>query len=72
MFAKRNWPVTNWATQQLRSGCGASGLRSESIGGLRTGSRETLEVTNWCYARVAHNGNYIIQRIIKNSSDRIF
>ena len=49
-----------------------SGLRSESIGGLRTGSRETLEVTNWCHARVAHNVNYIIQRITKNSSDRIF
>ena len=72
MFAKRDWPVTNWAMRQLRSGCDASGFRSESISGLRTGSRETLEVTNWCYARVAHNVNYTIQRITKNSSYRIF
>ena len=70
MFAKRALPVTNWATRKLRSG--SSGLRSGSIGGLRTGSRETLEVTNWCYAWVVHNVNYIIRRITKNSSDRIF
>ena len=48
MFAKRDLPVTKWATRKLRSS--SSGLRSGSIGGLRTGSRETLEVTNWCYA----------------------
>ena len=52
----------------LRSG--SSGLRSGSNGGLRIGSRETLEVTNWHYARVVHNVNYIIQRITKNSSGR--
>ena len=71
MFAKCDCPVTNWATRQLRSGCGSSGLRSGLIGGLRAGSRKTLEVTNWCYARVVHNVNYIIQRITKNSFDRI-
>ena len=72
MFAKRDWPVMNCAKRQLRSSCGASGLRRESIGGLRTESRETLKVTNWCYARVAHNINYTIQRITKKISDRIF
>ena len=50
MFAKCDLPVTNWATRKLRSG--SSGLRNGSIGGLRTGSRESLEITNWCYARV--------------------